>query len=229
MISVLSKPMYEKCIELGASQDRLVIIPNGVDLEKFMIRDRISSRKKLNLPENGKIILFVGSLVPVKGVESLLRAFALLPESETGEYRKLYIVGAGYLDSDLEKLSVDLGIKSNTEFVGPVLHSKLSDWMNAADCLCLPSLSEGHPNVMMEAMACGTPVVASAVGSIPDFVNDSTGYLTTPMDHSDISSKLRECLSIDYDRKKIRDAVKNYSWRDCAKNYISEITRILRH
>lgn len=228
-VSVLSKPMYEKCIELGISPERLAIIPNGVDLEKFVILERTLSRKKLRLPEDGKIILFIGSLVPVKGVESLLRAFALLSERDTEASRKLYIVGTGYLDNHLKKLSVDLGIGSNTEFVGPVEHSRLNDWMNAADCLCLPSLSEGHPNVMMEAIACGTPVVATSVGSIPDFVNSSTGYLTTPMDHIDMSSKLRDCLIADPDRGKIRDAVKNHSWRDCAKKYISEIAQMLTY
>lgn len=224
-VSVLNRSMHRRCIDLGVAPERLTIIPNGVDLKRFIILDRILVRKRLNLSKNCKIILFVGSLVPVKGIDSLLKAFALLVNDYKTSLR-LYIIGSGFLGKYLKNLSIDLGVKSYVEFLGSINQSELVYWYNAADCLCLPSVREGHPNVMMEAFACGTPVVASEVGAIPDFVNSLNGYLTLPRDFRDIYLKIKECLSMEYDREEIRNTIKDYSWEECAKQYLREIANI---
>jgi glycosyltransferase involved in cell wall biosynthesis len=76
---------------------------------------------------------------------------------------------------------------------------------------------------MMEALACGTPVVASAVGSIPDFVTTASGKLSRPLDHADLAAKLDECLATHYDRKAIRGHVQEFSWNACAGKYLTEL------
>jgi glycosyltransferase involved in cell wall biosynthesis len=227
-VSVLNEQMKTKCLSLGVASDRLTIIPNGVDLDEFCIMDTKACRKKLNINSDIKMLLFVGSLVPVKNISSLLHAFSLLHGIEMAPDTKLYIVGGGFLEKELKALALDLKIAEKTVFVGSVLHSDLPTWMNAADCLCLPSLSEGHPNVMMEALACGTPVVGSNVGSIPDFVNpdDDNGFVIEATDVKGIAEKLITCLTQDYSHDAVRQSVLQYSWQNCAKRYAVELDQI---
>lgn len=227
-VSTLNREMYQKCLSLGVSKERLVIISNGVNLAQFIIRDRISARTRLGISCESQVVLFVGSLVPVKGIETMLRAVELMFQTARWSSLRLYVVGSGYLERVLRRLSGDLGLDNTVNFVGPVSHSELVYWMNAADCLCLPSLSEGHPNVVMEALACGTPVVASAVGSIPDFITAASGRLSAPLDYRDLSRNLEECLATRYDRTEIRGHVQTFSWEESAKKYVSELRQIAK-
>jgi teichuronic acid biosynthesis glycosyltransferase TuaC len=225
-VSLLNKHMLEICSSLGVVPSRMTIIPNGVDTDKFTISDRSLCRNELGLHEQGKIILFVGTLDPVKGIDSLIRAFAAI-NRETVLKARLVIAGSGYLDKELKGLVESLGISNSVTFLGAVKHEKLPVWMNAADCLCLPSLREGHPNVMMEALACGIPVVASAVGSIPEFIDSTSGYTTDLSNDDDLYSKLILCLKTDYAREVIRNRVANYTWKSCALRYLEEIKKIV--
>lgn len=227
-VSVLNEQMKNKCLGLGVSEGQLTIIPNGVDLEKFCIMDKSSCRKRINIDPEIKMLLFVGSLVTVKNIATLLYAFAALYKRNLVVDTKLYIVGGGFLEKDLKILADDLRVSKNTVFVGPVLHNDLPIWMNSADCLCLPSLSEGHPNVMMEALACGIPVVGSRVGSIPDFVNskNDNGFTIEPTNSNDIADKLQLCLKREYNRNGIRQSVIAHSWSNCAKRYFKELTQL---
>lgn len=224
-VSVLCTPMYERCVSLGMDKSKLQIIPNGVDVEKFTVKDRALCRSELTIDQNSKVILFVGSLVPVKGVDTLLKAFAAMTALRPEASIKLYIVGSGYLESDLKRLASELRITNDVVFVGRVPHNELPVWMNAADCLCLPSLSEGHPNVVMEALACGIPVVASAVGAIPDFVTDKTGYLIVPKNHAELAERLTKCLLKAYLKENIRDTVSKMSWKACAEMYYDTLRK----
>ena len=221
-VSVLNQQMAKKCLDLGVSPQKLCIIPNGVNLGQFSIKDPQTCRLALGLPADGKIVLFVGSLVEVKNVENLIRAFKLVTEGRKNA--KLVLVGSGHLHDDLLLSARSLGIGEFVDFVGQVNHELLSDWMNAADCLCLPSIREGHPNVMMEALACGVPVVASLTGSIPDFINDANGLtIRHPQNYLEISEKILSCLSLDYDREQVRQSISAFSWDHCARTYLEEL------
>lgn len=225
-VSVLNEQMKNKCLDLGVSDEQLTIIPNGVDLNKFCIMDTDVCRRKLNINPYCKMLLFVGSLVTVKNISSLLKAFAILNDKQKDSGIRLYIVGGGFLEKKLKTLALDLKVDEKTVFVGPVLHGDLPLWMNAADCLCLPSLSEGHPNVMMEALACGTPVVGSDVGSIPDFVSPGkdNGFVINATNVNDIAEKLFDCVSREYNQDVIRKSVIHHSWRNCAEKYFNDLT-----
>lgn len=226
-VSVLNSDMFDKCLKLGVKPEKLVVIPNGIDLEKFKIIDKARCRTRLKMPLDGKAVLFIGSLVPVKGVESLINAFAILLRNQKQTPVKLYLIGQGHLESRLKAMASSLKIEGDVRFVGPVAHESLSEWLNAADCLCLPSVNEGHPNVMMEALATGTPVVGSAVGSIPDFINRATGFLTAPSDENDIADKLAACLATSYKKEAVRARVQDYSWTACASRYMEELRGIM--
>lgn len=226
-VSVLNSAMRDTCSRLGVAPDHVAVIPNGVDTDIFTILDRSACRAELGLPADGRVILFVGSLDPVKGIDTLLRAFGAL-SPRLLEPTRLAVVGGGHLEQPLKALAVELGLADRVTFAGPVSHARLPVWMNAADFLCLPSLREGHPNVMMEALACGTPVVGSAVGSVPDFIDGATGFLATPGDAADLADKLGRCLAVTYDRSVVRGRVEHFTWRDCARAYVTELERIRR-
>jgi len=225
-VSLLNREMFRICEGLGVSPSRMVIIPNGVDTRKFNILDRSQCRKDVGLADDRKIILFVGNLVPVKSVDTLFKAFAANSGALTAS-AKLVIVGSGYLEMELKNLAASLKVSDYVTFIGTVKHESLPVWMNAADCLCLPSLSEGHPNVMMESLACGTPVVASSVGSVPDFIDSDTGFTIRPLDVEDLAAKLLACINTNYDRRGVRSRVAKYTWENCGNRYVEEITKIL--
>ena len=100
--------------------------------------------------------------------------------------------------------------------VGQVDHADLADWMNAADFLCLPSHSEGLPNVLLEAFSCGLPVVASAVGGIPEIVNENNGRLVPPGDSAALAKAITETLRMDADQDKVSTSIEVISWRENA-------------
>jgi len=228
-VSVLNLEMFNKCVSMGVPRDKLVVIPNGVDAEKFVIKDKALCRQKLGIDLNLKMLLFVGSLVPVKNVKNLILSMSLLVKNGNNLATKLYIVGSGFLEEELKALVSELELNDKIIFIGQVQHDDLPLWMNAADCLCLPSFSEGHPNVMMESLACGTPVLGSRVGSIPDFVNDDrqNGAVIDPSDLCDIVEKLSRILTRTYCRKSISGGVAGYTWQNCSEKYYNELYALL--
>ena len=226
-VSVLNRQMFDTCVKLGVPSHKIAIVPNGVDLCTFSIRDRKSCRTKLGFQSDAQIVLFVGSLVEVKNVDTLLRSFKLVTDGHKNV--KLVLIGSGYLYDALVNLSNSLGICQYVNFIGQIPHEQLVDWMNAADCLCLPSIREGHPNVMMEALACGIPVVASSIGSIPDFINRANGCLIKdPANYNEIAEMLLLCLSTIYEKNTIRSTVCSNSWSKCASDYLAELESVTK-
>jgi glycosyltransferase involved in cell wall biosynthesis len=190
----------------------IYIVPNGIDLEEYKGSTTIPDRKT-----GTKNILFVGSLRPVKGVQYLINSMKKIHE-ELPDAR-LILVGDGEEREHLEALSIQLGLQKYVEFIGIVSHEKVKTFMQQADVFVLPSLSEGFPNVILEAMACGLPIIASHVGGIPDIItNDTNGYLVEVKDTNDMANKILLLLSDDALRKKIsdnnRNLVKKYTWEN---------------
>jgi len=162
----------------GAPEDRIAVVPCGVDLGRFRPLDKETARRSLGL--NGeRMILFVGRMEPLKGLDILLGAAAHLDDEPA--FRVLVVGGDGNGSdelSHLRHLSADLGIADRVDFMGPVGHDKLPLYYNAADVCVVPSYYESFCLVALEAMACGTPVVASRVGGLSVTVRDGeTGYL----------------------------------------------------
>ncbi len=160
------------------SPHRVRIIPAGVDLELFQPVDKVRAREELGLREN-KVILYVGRIEPLKGLDILLNAVAML--EDPSEARLLIVGGTPGQDKELarlETLAVELGIADRVTFTGALNQSELPKYYSAADVFVLPSYSESFGLVALEAMACGTSVVASRVGGLKTFIQDGkTGYL----------------------------------------------------
>jgi glycosyltransferase involved in cell wall biosynthesis len=189
------------------------VIPNGITLEEYNDVTISTDRKT-----GSKNILFVGRLRPVKGIQYLITSMKKIHE-EIPDAR-LVLVGENSEEKErLTALSIQLGIQNCVQFIGMVPHEKVKAFMQQSDIFVLPSLSEGFPNVILEAMACGLPVIASRVGGIPDIITDNTnGYLVEVKDTNDMANKILLLLSDDTLRKKIsennRDLVKKYSWEN---------------
>lgn len=178
-------------VELGAPPDRVHPFYRGVDADFFHPGDRAAARTQLGIPQNGRMLLTVGNMVPVKGFDILLQA---LVQSGADAPWQLYMIGDGPLRGSLTQQVRDLGLSSRVQFIGRIPHNDLGDWFRAADRLVLPSRSEGVPNVLLESMACGVPFIASRVGAIPEICPDPA-WLVPPEDSRALASALRNAYS----------------------------------
>lgn len=204
---------------------KIRIIPGGVDLDLFRPIDKAEAKRELHLEEFGHVLLFAGRIQPIKGLELLLHAIPYLPDGRTV---KLVVVGgnAGETDNEMRKmtsLSHQLGIEHRVEFAGPVEHGKMPLYYNAADICVIPSYHESFGLVAVEALASGTPVVASKVGGLATIVKDGeTGYLVDKQSAGDFARTMSVLIKENKTRESMaraaRNSVLNYSWSNSAKN-----------
>lgn len=146
---------------------RPVVIPNGIDLERFRRGDRAQARRALGLPDGAEIVGAVGRLHPQKGLPDLLRAFAALDRAEA----LLVLAGEGEEEAALRRLARDLGVLERVRFLGFV--EDVPRVLAALDVMAMPSRWEGFGLGLAEALACGVPVVASAVDSLPEVAGEA--------------------------------------------------------
>ena len=164
----------------GADAGHIAVVPCGVNLDLFQPIDKDEARQQLGLRDDDRILLFVGRIEPLKGVDILLGAAAQV-EAESDCF--VLIIGGDSAAQDgemahLRLLASELGISERVNFLGAVDHEKLPLFYSAADVCVVPSFYESFGLVALEAMACGTPVVASRVGGLTATVRDGeTGYL----------------------------------------------------
>ncbi|MBN62234.1 MAG: hypothetical protein CME20_12830, partial [Gemmatimonadetes bacterium] len=149
-VVAVSEDIATKLGQCGVPRDKVIVVPNGVD-SRFQPGDRAAARREFDLPAEGRVVLFVGLLVPVKGLELLVEALSLLE----GEKPLCLLVGSGPQQESLERTAAELGLTDHLRFVGRRPSDEIPRWMAAADLLVLSSLSEGRPNVVLEAQACG--------------------------------------------------------------------------
>ena len=213
-VSFALKGLIEKMATL---QKDISVIRNGVREDAFCPLDKRWCRERLSLPVNRKTVLFVGNLLPVKGVDSLLRAFITVGKSNQAD---LIIVGKGESAQELKALAKALGIEASVYFVGPVSHDMIPLWLNACDVLCLPSHREGFPTIIVEAFTCGRPVVATRVGGVPEAViNDSLGILIDSNQPDVLAAALNTALAKEWNTQAITAHGRSFSWRTIAEEY----------
>ena len=162
-VVAVSKALKESLVALGVGADKITVLRNGVDLDRFHPLDRFSLHGKFNL--TSPVWLFAGNLVKLKGVHIVIAALARVPDAT------LLIAGSGPEERRLRQLADRLGVAHRIHFLGEVSHADLCEYYNAADVLVLASSREGMPNVVLEALACGTPVIATRVGGTPELVS----------------------------------------------------------
>ena len=223
-IVAVSHDTRNEYITLGVPEEKIEVVPNGVNLDRFYPMEKSEARSALGLPEDRPIVLFAGYLRPRKGVQHLIEAVPKLVR----EYNALFVLlGEGGMRHELEEKLRKYHLEGDVMLKGTIPHDQMPFYENAMDVLILPSLAEGRPNVVLEAMACGKPVVATSVSGIPELVQDGkTGILIPPSDVEAIKDALSRILTdSELGRRMGREGKKaivemNLSWGNYAKNMI---------
>ncbi|WP_342618750.1 glycosyltransferase family 4 protein [Rhodoferax sp. GW822-FHT02A01] len=171
----VAKALMVRLAELGADPAKLHVMRNGVDLERFSPLPREVARQQLGLQLQVRYLLSVGHLIERKGHDIAISALPLLPPDV-----QLLIVGAGAERHNLEALAQRLGVKERVRFAGVVPQTDLKWWYSAVDALVLCSSREGWANVLLESMACGTPVIASNIWGTPEVVGSPDAGVLMP-------------------------------------------------
>jgi glycosyltransferase involved in cell wall biosynthesis len=216
-VIAVSQSLKDSILKMGSFHNKVFVIHNGARHDIFSPMDKIKARRSLNFSVDRKIILFIGSLIQIKGIDILLRAFVNMSEEN---HSNLVIIGKGELYCQLKVLAKKLGIETRVHFMGSRKHDEIPLWLNACDVFCLPSRNEGFPTVIVEALACGRPVVATKVGGIPEAVtNDTLGILVEPNNTEELAAGLNKALEKEWDYQAIAEYGKRFSWNTIAEEY----------
>ena len=187
---------------MGAPSDRVFTIPNGVDRTVFDSNGTDAARARLRISPEYRLAVFVGWLSKLKGVSQLVQALSMSNQRDPRRWR-LAVIGEGYLRNAVSRQVAQLGLTGQVLLLGPKRQSEVADWLKAADVLCLPSETEGCPNVVLEALSVGTPVLATSVGGIPELVNDDCSILIHSREPEEIAQGLRSIAARSWDRPAI--------------------------
>ncbi len=174
-VIAVSQDIANVVISGGVQPEKVTVVRRGVDRAVFTPGNRLEARHRLGIDPTRKMFLFVGRLVPVKGLSTLIEAADQLRRQ--GVDFACYVCGEGSLRARLESQVRSRGLERSIYFSGSQPQEQLVDWYRAADFTVLPSLSEGIPNVLMESMCCETPFVASNVGGIPEIADPNHDQL----------------------------------------------------
>lgn len=219
MITVC-QALKDTLVELGANDKKVTVLRNGVDLLKFSPpADRELLRLKLNIKSDA--LLSVGHLIPRKGHDIVIKALMDIPDVI------LFIAGNGPEEASLTQLVVDLGLKNRVVFLGEISHDQLCEYYGAVDTLVLASSREGWANVLLEAMACGTPVVATNVWGTPEVVNTpEAGCVVDKREPGEFAKAINQLLANRPDRTKTRRYAEKYSWDDTTRGQVELFEKI---
>lgn len=222
--TTVSQDLCDTARRLGAAPGRSRTKKNGCDTAIFYPRDRAAARQELNLDPDQQAIVYVGRLDLRKGLGELIEAVATLHATRPKVH--CYIIGSGSDQAVLEESIAKLNVARAITFVPSCMTAQIAVWMGAADVVTLPSYSEGCPNVVIEALSSGRPVVATRVGGIPELMDDTSGRLVAPRDVPALAKALDEVLSQTWDPVALSHR-HSRSWSDAAEDLMEIITEVL--
>ena len=222
-VITVSERLRDFAVQLGVSPSNVRTIPNGIDTDVFHTRDRLESRRKWGISPHEKVILSAGALIERKGHHRIVKALSAL--KHTGVSARLLIAGAagpeGQYEGRIHQAVTDAGLQNNVQFVGYITQGEMAELMSAADVLCLASSREGWPNVVHESLGCGTPVVATDIGGVPEMVpGDCYGFVVPAADQKALEIALRQALEKDWDRNAISAWGRSRSWATVAQEML---------
>ena len=214
-VIALSAGLKERVVELGVPERRVIVQNNSVDGTRFAIRDQAADRRQLGLGDR-YVVCFIGNLVPEKGPDVLIEALAHIDPSLLASL-KVVFVGDGHLKETLRSRARQLDKANIVEFAGRRPPNEIPAWMSAANLLCLPSRREGCPNVVLESLASGRPVVASSVGGVPDLISDRNGVRVPPDDPVELGRAIGHTLQRSWLPADLRSSVASLTWSDMGR------------
>ena len=212
-VTTVCGALRDELLDLGAAPDKVTVVEHGVDLELFRPpADRVALRRSFGL--DGPTILSVGHLIDRKGHDLAIRAVAALPRA------RLMIAGDGPRDAALRGLAAELGASDRVTFLGHVDQQRLPDLYGAADIAVNCADREGIANVLLEALACGTPLVATPVWGSPEVVKvPEAGMLSADRSADAIRAAIMRLLAEMPDRAATRAYAERYDWRETGRQH----------
>ena len=219
-IIAVSAALKNRMVELGIAAEKIAVIRNGIDAQYFYPREQVAARQKLGLPLDAKIIVTVSALVALKGIDRLIDAMPLMSKPDA----RLYVIGQGPERAALQARIAQHNLTERITLVGAKPQTELGDWYAAADVFALASHREGCPNVVVEALACGTPVVASDVGGVSELVTDDRYGFLVPANEANaagFATRLQTALQKDWSQKVIAESGGARGWDDVAKDVLA--------
>ena len=225
-VIAVSPALRQQALDLGCPTDRVVFLPNGVDTNLFVIRDKRESRRRLGLAADGPLAVCVGYLIDRKDQGILIRALAELARNGHRPPR-LALVGDGPNLGRLQAEARRLGLADVVHFAGSRPYDEIPCWMGAADWLLLSSHYEGWPTVYFEAMACGTPVITSNAGAAREAVcKDDYGLVVEPNTPEAWAAALTAAMNRGFDPAIVRAYAEQHSWDRWAERLLQIVCEV---
>jgi glycosyltransferase involved in cell wall biosynthesis len=213
-----SEHLRQQAIRMGINARKIRTIRNGCDPSVFHLADRSAARAQLAVDEAAELVLFVGRLDPAKGIVELLEAFASLASRRPN--LRLEYVGDGPGREQLRRKVKDFALEGRVYLAGACPSEKIPQWLAAANVLVLPSYAEGCPNVVIEALSCGRPVIATNVGGIPELVNEKSAILVAPRDSRTLADAIDTAMERNWDERSISEQF-HRGWDEAAVELLS--------
>ena len=221
-IITVCNALKDEMVQLGVAPDNITPLRNGVDLERFQPVDRAAARAAIGLAPGRFTLLSVGLLDPRKAHDLIIRALPRLPDVD------LLIAGIGPEKKNLEALARELGVADRVKLLGGLPQTELKTYYNGADALVLASSREGWANVLLEAMACGTPVVASNVWGTPEVVAaPEAGVLMPQRTPEGLVQALGQLRANYPDHAATRRYAENFGWQPTTQGQIDLFQSIM--
>lgn len=221
-VFAVSEALKNDIVRLGVDASHVVVIPNGIDIEKFPLRSRATARQLTGLPPDGRFVVCVSRLSQEKGVDVLLDAAARMSTRAA----RIVIVGDGPDESALRARVQRLGIADRVIFAGARPHDEVPAWISSADVAVLSSRKEGYPNALVEYLACGRPAVATRVGGVPEILTSETlGIMVPPEDPDALAQALDVALARSWDENAIAEVGRARDWNAVAADIRRELER----
>jgi glycosyltransferase involved in cell wall biosynthesis len=228
VVTACSSDLGRRAVALGADPARIVVVPYGVDVERFRpdAERRACLRHRLGVTDNTSVILAAGRLVRKKGFEYLIDAMGILRQHPD---MVMVLAGDGDLRNELEARAASAGIPDRVRFLGNQSQDEVAGWLTAADVVVVPSVRDdsgnvdGLPNIVMEALASGTPLIATPAGGIGAIVqNDRTGVIVSERDAQALAAAVRALASDTSRRRRIGEAARQmaasrFCWAETAR------------
>ena len=225
-VVTVSDDLRRRALKMGATPDRSRAVVNGCDLSVFRVRDKVEARRQLGVPAESAAVVYIGRTDVRKGLRELVEAAAALHVSQPN--LRVYLVGQGPDRPVVEQAIRAHDAEAYIQVLPPCAPDDVSTWMAAADVVTLPSYMEGCPNVILEALACGRPVVATHVGGIPEIMNDECGRLVPPREAAALREGLESALNTSWDAEAI-SAHWGRSWETVAQELMEIFESVALH
>ena len=210
----------------GVPEPKLHVMRNGVDLQRFKPVPPAEARARLGMAADQPMLLSVGHLIERKGHHLAVAAMPALLKRFAGA--QLLIVGEGEERARLQQQIAALGLERSVRLVGAIANFELATWYSAADALILASSREGWANVLLEAMACGTPVLATRIWGTPEVVaNDSVGLLVDTREGEALAAAALQLLNQPRDRAQVRRYAEGFGWEWTSKAQLGLFKRLV--